>query len=105
MFPHTITAWLREEEGRSVNWTRVLFTRCFWQEKSGASPSTNGDSLDRSVLLLVQGTACTLKRGDRIALGVLIDDEPPSTSATVNTIKAVQLGSSSNPHHFEVSAS
>ena len=96
LYPHTITAWLKDDSERSAKWERLLKTR-------GATPSTAGDVSAQESLILIDAVNCSLKRGDRVALGVFVEEEPPVDTLTVNTVHPVYLGK--DPHHFEVSAS
>lgn len=102
-YPNTVTAWEKDDSERTARWERLLFTRCFWQERKGANPSASGDVLDHYVLVIVKGDSCSLKRGDRMTLGMSIDEDPPATSVTVNTVKSVRLRG--HVDHFEVIAS
>ena len=102
-YPNTITAWIKDDSMRKASWERLLITRCRWQERKGANPSTNGDTIAREILIIIDGATCTLSRGDCVLLGMHIDAEPPQESATVNTVKPVYIGK--KVHHFEVIAS
>lgn len=101
IYPHTVTAWLKDDAERVAKWERVLITECRMTETHGARPSRQGDTSAREAILLVNAVSCSLKRGDRIMLGVSVEEKPPAESYTVDTVHPVFLGDS--PHHFEVS--
>lgn len=103
LYPHTITAWLKDDSERSAKWERLLITGCRFTKTRGATPSTAGDVSAQESLILIDAVNCSLKRGDRVALGVFVEEEPPADTLTVNTVHPVYLGK--DPHHFEVSAS
>lgn len=103
IYPHTVTAWLKDDTERTATWERLLMTGCRLTKTRGGRPSTQGDTNSDEAVLLVKAVSCSLKRGDRLMMGVCVDEKPPADSFTVNTVHPVYLGTS--PDHFEVSLS
>lgn len=101
LYPHTATAWIKDDTERTATWERVLITGCRFTQTRGATPSTQGDASARTSTILMQ--SCTLKRGDRIIMGVYVEEQPPVGSLTISTVHPVYLDET--PHHFEVEAS
>ena len=86
-----------------IRCARLAGNACLLRAAVGANPSTDGDTLARDILIIIDGSTCTLTRGDCVSLGMHIDNEPLKDSATVNTVKPVYIGK--KVHHFEVLAS
>lgn len=101
-YPHTVTAWYKNSEDRTATWDRVVFYVARYEEKQGGQPNTNGDTSERYTLILIEKANCKLKRGDKVLLGLAIEDTPPSFALTVDTVQTIRLHK--DVHHYEVIA-
>lgn len=123
MYPHTVTLWNKVGEiDRKASWQRRTFDGVHWEETRGASTGTSGEASKDETLVLIPavfsgyvdpekltdgrtlgGAEWTMRKGDRMAFGDLLDQQPPTTACVVTKARPVLLGRSI--HHFEVSCS
>ena len=93
MYPHTLTAWRKAPDGRSVAWRPLGLMRCRWEAERGATSSTTGDVDATSAWIL----------GDRVARGDTNASEPPADALVVTTATPCSVGTA-KPDHWEVKA-
>lgn len=105
MYPHTLTAWRKAPDGRSVAWRPLGLMRCRWEAERGATSSTTGDVDATSAWILLDSCspAAPLVRGDRVARGDTNASEPPADALVVTTATPCSVGTA-KPDHWEVKA-
>lgn len=101
IYPHTVTVWARNEEGRHVEWTAPeILTRVRFEESFGQSPSPDGSVSNRSAILIMPGSSEPLHAGDRVVSGAHTEDTPPQDAFTVEA--AVPISIKQSVHHWEL---
>lgn len=101
IYPHTVTAWIKETEGRQAIWEGPeILTRVRFDEVFGATPGIQGDTSNRSVTMLMPGLAEPLKKGDRVVMGAHTEETPPQDAFTVETVTPIYINS--RVHHWEL---
>ena len=101
IYPHTVTAWIKGVEDRQATWEGPeILTRVRFDEVFGATPGIQGDTSNRSVTMLMPGSAEPLKKGDRVIMGAHAEEKPPQDAFTVETSSPIHIGS--RIHHWEL---
>lgn len=105
MTPNLLTVWRAAEEGRSSSWERVGAMRCRWDESRETDAGTSGDTAAWSVEIILPCVTDEppLLRGDRVALGMRLGDDPAADALAVVNCHPVHLGGA-HPHHWEAVA-
>ena len=105
MYPHTLTAWRPEKDGRSTEWTPLGTITCRWDSELTVQAGTDGSTAQwvTSILVPSASTDAPLRRGDRVMLGGHDCAEPPDGSMTVTRCDPVSVGSAA-PDHWEAEA-
>lgn len=101
IYPHTVTAWIKQTEGRQAIWEGPeILTRVRFDEVFGATPGIQGDTSNRSATMLMPGSADPLKKGDLVIMGSHTEEEPPQDAFTVETVTPIYINS--RVHHWEL---
>ena len=105
MTPNLLTVWRMREEGRSASWERAGAMRCRWDESRETSAGTSGDTSAWSaeIILPCVTDEPPLLKGDRVALGMRLGDDPAPNALAVVNCYPVHLGGV-HPHHWEAVA-
>lgn len=101
IYPHTVTAWAKQIEGRQATWDGPeILTRVRFDEVFGATPGIQGDTSNRNATMLIPGSADSLKKGDRVVMGAHTEETPPQDAFTVETVTPIYINS--RVHHWEL---
>lgn len=105
MSPNLLTFWRAENDGRSASWSRVGALRCRWDESRETVAGTSGDTASWSAEIILPCVTDDppLLKGDRVALGLRLGDEPAADALAVVNCHPVHLGGA-HPHHWEATA-
>ena len=105
MTPNLLTVWRTRKEGRSASWERAGAMRCRWDESRETSAGTSGDTSAWSaeIILPCMTDEPPLLKGDRVALGMRLGDDPAPDALAVVNCYPVHLGGV-HPHHWEAVA-